>query len=262
MTKAARRVLVTGGTGTLGRVLTPMLAAAGHEVTVLSRRPSTGSATASRSVVADLVSGDGVEAAVGGAEVVVHLATANGRRDVDMMRTLVAAARGAGVGRTPLLLYLSIVGCDEIPLPYYRHKHEAERIALESGLPVTVLRSTQFHPLVDRLFSSQRRLPWLLVPDIPLQPVDLGEVAQRLVELVSQPAGGRVADLGGPEVKPLPEFATLWQQAHGRRGRRLPLRLPGPTFAAFRAGHQLVPGAAHDGRSFAEYLNLPPADSR
>ena len=126
MTAPGARVLVTGGTGRLGRVLTPLLAAAGYDVAVVSRRTPQAAGTQPdqavppqgtlrvRQVRADLVSGDGLGAALDGVEVVVHLATANGRRDVAMMRHLVtSSARIQAAGATPPhLIYLSIVGCD------------------------------------------------------------------------------------------------------------------------------------------------------
>lgn len=279
MTGAGTRVVVTGGTGRLGRVLTPRLAAAGYDVTVVSRRPpQAGSAQPDqpdqpgqavpaqrtprmRRVRADLVSGAGLVDAVSGAEVVVHLATANGRRDVDMMGRLVTAAASAQAagGTPPHLIYLSIVGCDAVPLPYYRHKARAEELALGSAGPVTVLRSTQFHSLVTQLFASQQRLPALLVPAIPTQPIDTGDVAARLLELVALPAAGRVRDIGGPETAPLAVFAGQWQRAQGRPTRQLPVRLPGRTFAAYRAGQHVVPGPAYGTRRFADFLEHGPS---
>ena len=248
------RVVVTGGTGQVGRALIPLLDAAGHDVRVLSRRPGPGQG---HTVVrADLVSGAGVADAMRDADVVVHLATTNGRRDVDLARTLVAALRTvpAAEGRPAHLIYLSIVGSDRIPLAYYRHKTSAEELAVASGLPVTVLRSTQFHTLVARLFASQRALPGLGVPAIPMQPIDVGEVAARLAELVAAPPAGRVPDIGGPQIEPLATFAAQWQRAHGRPARQLPLRVPGPTFAAYRRGLHTVPGPGFGTRTFADFL--------
>ncbi len=276
MTGAGTRVVVTGGTGRLGRALTPLLAAAGYDVAVVSRRAPQGVSAQPdqpgqavpaqrtprmRQVRADLVSGEGLVDAVTGAEVVVHLATANGRRDVDMMHHLItssARSQAAG-GAHPHLIYLSIVGCDVVPLPYYRHKARAEELALGSAGPVTVLRSTQFHSLVTQLFASQQRLPTLLVPSIPMQPIDTRDVAARLLELVARPAVGRVVDIGGPDTAPLAVFAGQWQRARGGPARQLPVRLPGRTFAAYRAGLHVVPGPAYGTRRFADFLEHGPS---
>lgn len=141
-----------------------------------------------------------------------------------------------------------------MPLPYYRHKAHAERIALESSLPVTVLRSTQFHTLLTQIFASQRRLPGLLVAAMPVQPIDPGEVAQRLVEVVGQPPAGQAADIGGPEVAPMSQFARQWLEAHARPLRQWPVRFPGRTFTAYRRGLHLADGPPYGTTTFAEHL--------
>src|SRR5205823_5147203 len=106
------RVLVTGGTGTLGRRLVPRLRDAGFDVRVLSRRERT-PVDGVEHVVGDLVSGVGVDRAVGGVDVVVHCAS--GRTgDVAAARCLLAAARTQAV--VPHVVYISIVGVDAIPV--------------------------------------------------------------------------------------------------------------------------------------------------
>jgi uncharacterized protein YbjT (DUF2867 family) len=117
-----KTVLVTGGTGTLGRPTVERLRAAGHTVRVLSRR------TGPDLVSGDLNTGEGVAAAVDGVDLVVHLATGLGKRDVQQTRNLLAAAPA-----TTHVLSMSIVGIDRNPLPYYRHK-SGHRWA---GTPVT-----------------------------------------------------------------------------------------------------------------------------
>lgn len=255
--------MVTGATGTLGRAVLPALHRAGHRVHIVTRRTmaagrsdadTTDPRHADVVTVADLVTGAGVHGALSGAQVVVHLATTNGSRDVRMMANLLAEAARQGVAR---LLYLSIVGCDRIPLAYYRHKAAAEQLALSSGLTVTVQRSTQFHQLAERLFTVQRHLPALVVPAIPLQPIDTRDVAARLLELVTTAPHGRVPDIGGPDVARLAELARLWQTAHQRHRPVIPLRVPGRTFAGYTAGHHLVPGQPYGHRSFAQYLTDP-----
>lgn len=221
-------------------MLTPLLTASGYAVRLASRGTSP---------PVDLVSGAGAVDAVRDIDVVVHLATTNGRRDVAMMRILCRGALDAGgdrLGPNVHLPYLSIVGCDEVPLPYYRHKTEAEQVALNSGLPVTILRSTQFHSLVALIFASQRRLPALVVPDIPMQPIDLADVASReMLELVGGPAAGRVADIGGPQTAPLDRFRAAVATGSGSAGACPTRAASGRTFAAYRAGRHTVPGTAY-----------------
>ena len=243
-------ILVTGATGTLGVPTVDRLRAAGHGVRALSRRSGPGRVTG------DLLTGEGVAAAVTGASVVVHLATGLRRKDAVIARTLLDAARAARVDH---LVLVSIVGIEDIPLGYYRDKVEVERLVEGSGVPHTILRATQFHTLVDQLFSAQRRLPVLLAPSFDVQTIAPVEVADRLVELASSPPAGRVPDIGGPAVRPLPELARVWAAARGLRRTVVPARLPGKVFAGYRAGHNLVPGPPYGRITLEDHLAARPA---
>jgi uncharacterized protein YbjT (DUF2867 family) len=246
-------VVVTGGTGTLGRRVVERLVAAGRPVRVVSRRPQPSGLPAGVEFVrADLRSSEGADVAVAGAAVVVHCATTNGRRDVALAQNVVAAARLAG---RPHIVDVSIVGVDRIPVFYYRAKLEVERLLAHSGLPWTVLRATQFHDLVARMFDLQRRSPALVVPaGVWVQPVDVRDVAARLVSLARDAPAGRAPDIGGPEVHELRELAVQYQRVRGRRRPVLPVALPGATARAFRAGANLAPGNAVLGTTFTAYL--------
>jgi uncharacterized protein YbjT (DUF2867 family) len=238
-----RTTLITGATGTLGTPTTARLRAAGHDVRALSRRAGPGLVTG------DLLSGEGIAAALDGADTVLHLAT--GKDDVAATRTLLDAARSAGIGH---LVLTSIAGIDDIPLGYYRQKLAVERLVTESGLPHTILRATQFHAFVERLFTAQRALPVVLAPDVDLQPIDVDEVAVRLVELADGLPSGRVDDIGGPAPRAVPDLASAWARARGVRRRIVSARIPGKTFGAYRAGHALVPGPGYGRVTFEEYL--------
>jgi uncharacterized protein YbjT (DUF2867 family) len=244
-------ILVTGGTGTLGRPTVTRLRATDHQVRVLSRTAgSQRGPDAPDRVVADLTSGTGLAAAVEGADVIVHLATSQGRRDVQQARNLVAAA--ADVKH---VIVMSIAGIDRIPLPYYRSKLAAEHVVAESGLPYTILRATQFHNLIDRVLSAQRLFPAVIAPSISLQPIAVEDVAVRLAELVDQPpVNGRAPDIGGPERRAVPELARQWKQARAVRRPVVPLRLAGKTFRAFADGAAMVDGPAYGRITFGEYL--------
>ncbi|RZU65420.1 uncharacterized protein YbjT (DUF2867 family) [Microterricola gilva] len=239
-------VLVTGGTGNLGRATVARLRAVDIEPRVLSRKHGPGLITG------DLRTGDGLAAALDGVDTVLHLATGY-RNDLDITRALLDAARARG-GTAPRIVYISIVGVDAIPLGYYRGKLAAERAIEGSGLPFALLRATQFHTLIEQIFRAQRVLPVLVAPPFSAQPIAAGEVAQRLVELVHSGATGRAADIGGPEVRTAREFGEQYQAARsGRRAVRT-LSIPGATVRAFRAGHNLVPGAPYGRQTFAESL--------
>ncbi|MET7440371.1 SDR family oxidoreductase [Streptomyces sp. NPDC004082] len=237
-------VLVTGGTGTLGRLVTERLRAGGHEVRVLSRH--------AQPYAVDLrAGGPGLDAAVAGVDTIVHCASAP-RGDEQAAAHLVAAARKAGV---PHLLYISIVGVDAVPLGYYRSKLAVEKLVEESGLGWTILRATQFHDLVVRLLDGLSKVPVLLLPaGVSDQPVEVSEVADRLVELAVGAPAGRVEDMGGPEVRTFPSLARAYLRATGKRRPMVGVRLAGKAYRGMRAGGHLTPEHAVGKGTFEEYL--------
>lgn len=241
-------LLITGGTGTLGRPAVEALRAVGYEPRILSRRPGPAH------VVADLQSGRGLPEALAGVETVLHLAT-NRRSDARATQHLLQAARSAGARH---LVYLSIVGVDAVPLGYYRSKLACEELVAGSGVPFTILRATQFHDFVGGAFRAQRRLPKVITLDVPFQPIDTGAVAARLASLVgAEPANGRVDDLGGPEVLPMAELARQWLVARGSAPEAAARRVaawhaPGKLVGAYRAGLHTT-GVRGPGIRFADW---------
>ena len=243
-------VLVTGGTGRLGRLVVRRLHDAQRDVRVLSRR-SRESAGDARFLVGDLATGEGLEAAVDGATAIVHCATSS-KGDVDATRNLVQAASRAGA---PHLVYVSIVGIDHISSwSYPKAKLQAERVVTECGLPWTILRVTQFY---DYMLTGLRKLARLPVVPVPagfaVQPVDPDEVAARLVELTLGEPAGRVPDLAGPQVTSWAGLLREYLRASHRRRWVVPVRIPGTR--AVRAGGLLPPpGHAVGHRTWEEFL--------
>ncbi|MFE6624612.1 SDR family oxidoreductase [Streptomyces sp. NPDC057740] len=238
-------ILVTGGTGTLGRLVTERLRADGHEVRVLSRH--------AQPYAVDLrKGGPALNAAMESVDTVVHCATSTGGGDEEAAARLIAAARRAGVRH---LVYISIVGVDRVPFGYYRSKLAVERLVEESGLGWTVLRATQFHDLLVRVLGMLAKSPVLLLPArVKDQPIEVAEVAARLAELALDDPAGRVDDMGGPEVRTFDSLARAYLQATGRR--RVVLRVPlrGRAYDGFRSGGHLAPGHAVGKGTFEEHL--------
>jgi len=237
-------ILITGGTGTLGSHVVPLLRANGHDVRILSRTdhaPREGV----EYLTGDLLTGEGVERAVEEADTVLHLA--GGRKgDDEATRTLVRAASGAGVRH---LVLISVIGADRVPLGWFRAKLAAEQAVTESGVAWTLLRAAQFHDLVLDVLQKMTRLPVIPVPGgLRFQPVDSREVAARLVELALDEPAGRVADLAGPRVYGMGELVRGYLRATGRRRVLMPVRMPGKAGRAYRAGDNLSLDQAASGR--------------
>jgi uncharacterized protein YbjT (DUF2867 family) len=252
-------ILVTGGTGTLGRQVVPRLRNTGRDVRVLSRhgRPDEDGI---RYLTGDLATGEGVELAVDGVETIIHSAgTAKG--DEVKARHLVEAASRAGVRH---LVFISVVGADRIPVQsridramfgYFAAKRAAEQVIAGSGLPWTTLRATQFHDLILLTMQQLAGLPVVPVPaGWRVQPVDSGEVADRLVELALGAPAGLVPEVGGPQIYELAALVRSYLRARGKRRPILPVRLPGKANRAYRAGANLAPDRAVGRRTWEEFL--------
>jgi uncharacterized protein YbjT (DUF2867 family) len=178
-----------------------------------------------------------------GVELVVHAATnpPTGKSDPEGTRNLCAAAKEAG---TPRLFYISIVGVDKIPMPYYKAKLACEKVLEESGVAWTVLRAVQFHSLIDMLLHALTRVPGVvLMPPSGsrFQSMDTEEVAQRMVDYAKQGQTGRLPDLAGPEFLTLGDMAKTWLEVRGMRRLRVPLPVFGKIATGFHKGYNCVP---------------------
>jgi uncharacterized protein YbjT (DUF2867 family) len=252
-------ILVTGGTGTLGRRVLPRLQQTGARVSVLTR-----SAPADPDGIAyvrgDLDTGEGLPAAVRGVEVVLHLA-GSAKGDAEKARQLVSAMTAAG--RAHLVL-ISVVGAERIPVVsgldramfgYFAAKRGAEQVVAGSGLPWTTLRATQFHDLTLATAQALAKLPVAPVAaGFRFQTVETDEVAARLVELALGEPAGLVPDLGGPRAYGMDDLVQSYLRAAGRRRPLLRLRLPGQAARAIREGANLVQDGTGGGRSWEEFL--------
>ncbi|MEV4477497.1 NAD(P)H-binding protein [Nonomuraea sp. NPDC049504] len=252
---------MTGGSGRLGRVVLEKLVGAGYDVRAASRVPRAAAGDV-RWVVADLTTGAGVAEAVSGADVVLHLASApykgryTRRVELDGTAALLRAARAAGVRH---LVYVSIVGVDRVPWGYFRTKVRAERLVRDDGVPWTILRATQFHEFVAAGLKGMAGFGFMVVdPGVPMQSVDVRDVAGRLLALVARGPGGTIEEYGGPEVLTMEDAVRRWQRARGLRRPVLRLRLPGASGRAFRAGHLTTEAHPRGTITWDDYLGAHP----
>ncbi|MFZ0015623.1 MAG: NAD(P)H-binding protein, partial [Acidimicrobiia bacterium] len=237
------KTVLIGGGGQVGRLLQPILVEDGHEVAVAGRTSD---------VPVDLTTGAGLATAVEHADVVVLLASdprAPEATDVAGTRRLLDVLEGQH------LVYLSIVGVDRHPLPYYRAKYEAEMMISDSGAAHTIMRATQFHGFVE--WKLQRWCHrWLAT--IPAgyvyQPVAIEEVASELARLATGEPKGRASDFGGPEVLPMETMARSYMTARGREAPVLRYPAPGSAAAGYRRGLHTNPERAVGSKTWASYL--------
>jgi uncharacterized protein YbjT (DUF2867 family) len=243
---------VIGGTGTVGSHIVDALRAAdpaGTEVRVLSR--------SSARYPVDLTTGTGLTEALAGCDVVIDAANGSPRRPepvlVDGAQRLIQACAAAGVGH---LVCVSIVGIDQVPSRYYRAKLAQEEIVKTAErLSSTIVRSTQFHELVDaglRTLAKGRLSPR---SSARLQPVAAREAGEAIAAVARDAQPGRTVTVGGPEQANVSELARAWSHAHQRRGLPMILPLVGRMRRPLLAGALTSPHPDHRGTvTFATWL--------
>jgi len=187
------KIVVIGGTGLIGSKLVALLRQRGQEV--LAASPDSGVNT---------VTGEGLPQALAGAQVVVDVANSPSFEDAAVMKffetaghNLLAAESAAGVGHH---VALSIVGADRLPdSGYLRAKVVQENLIKGSGIPYTILRSTQFFEFGGSIADAATDGNTVRVPDALIQPIVSDDVVSVLAELTLGPPLNGTVEVGGPE---------------------------------------------------------------
>ncbi len=234
MTSEVRNVCLIGGTGFIGRHIAAQLAAAGVNLTLLTRRRERSKTDLIVLPTAEVVEADVHDPAalrqlLAGQDAVVNLvgilqgtSAAFERAHVELPRKVAAACQAAGVSR---LLHMSALGASEQgPSLYLRSKGAGERVVREAGLDVTVFRPSVVFGLGDSFLTMfaqlQRRFPLLPLasPDARFQPIWVEDVARCFVESLALPATvGAAYDLGGPRQYSLRELVAYVGEITGWR---------------------------------------------
>lgn len=228
------RIAVAGATGNVGSLTVAALERDGHEVVRVSR-----------SLGVDLLTGEGLDAALVGVDAVVDATnTLAAERESaieqlgTMTRNLLAAEERAGVRHHVLL---SIVGIQRTEgNAHYAGKREQERLVGEGPVPWTVVPATQFHDFAETVTGWTERDGTATIAPLLVQPIAPADVADVLAEVAAGPPLGRHADLAGPETQDLVDMARRTHRARGREVRLVPT-WSGP-FGVDMGGETLLPG--------------------
>jgi len=196
------KIAVIGGTGLIGSQVVNNLNAAGHQAVPHSQ--STG---------VDVLSGQGLDEAVAGADVVVNLTNSPTFDEASpaffqtSMDNLLAAAGKGGVGH---FVILSIVGTDQVPeLDYYRAKALQENILAAGPIPYSIVRATQFMEFIDAVLSWTADGDTVRLPATPIQPIASKDVASAVAEVAAGAPLNGIRNIAGPEIFTLDELGRI-----------------------------------------------------
>ena len=243
------KIVVIGGTGLIGSKTVAILRQGGHEVVAAS--PKTGVNT---------ITGEGLAEALAGAQVVVDLANAPSWEDKAVLeffetsgRNLLAAEVIAGVRHH---VALSIVGTDRTPdNGYFRAKVAQEKLIEASGIPYTIIRSTQFLEFLGGIAAASTDGRIVRLSPGLFQPIAADDVAAIVAEVALAAPRNGIVEIAGPERAPFNAIVARYLQAVGDP--RAVVRDPEARYFGGRVEeHSLVPlGEARLGRiSLDEWL--------
>jgi uncharacterized protein YbjT (DUF2867 family) len=198
------KIVVIGGSGLIGKKLVQLLHDKGHDV--LAASPSSGVNT---------ITGEGLDKALAGAQVVVDVANSPSFEDKAVLeffetsgKNLAAAEKSAGVKHH---VALSVVGADRLPdSGYMRAKVAQEKLIRASGIPFTIVRATQFFEFIGGIAESGLQDGKFRLPTAKFQPIAAGDVSAALADIaVAAPANGML-ELAGPEPIPMCELVRRY----------------------------------------------------
>jgi uncharacterized protein YbjT (DUF2867 family) len=203
----AKEIAVAGATGRLGRHLVDVLEERGHEVVRISRTDGV-----------DLVSGEGLEGALAGVEVVVDAASyplPDEREAGEFFTTAVGnlqrLGEAAGVRR---LIVVSIIGTDRFKGGYGAAKIVHERVAQEGPIPARIVRAAQFHEFVPQVVEWSRQDDLVRIPIMRTQVVAARTVAETVADVAtSDSEGADIVEIAGPREERFAELARLYLAA-------------------------------------------------
>ena len=198
------KIVVIGGSGLIGSKVVSKLKKLGYDVFAAS--PDTGVNT---------ITGEGLSEALKGADKVVDVANSPSFADDDVMeffktsgQHLLAAEKEAGVKHH---IALSIVGDDRLPdSGYMRAKVEQERLIRESGIPYTILHSTQFFEFAGSLVKGATVGDTIHLPSALFQPIASDDVVDAMVDLTLKDPVNGIVEIGGPEKIGMDKFAKIY----------------------------------------------------
>lgn len=245
------RIAVAGATGRVGRHTVDVLNEGGHDVVAISRSNGV-----------DVITGDGLAAALEGVEIVIDTSTGPSAEQGPATEFFTTATRNlgqaGGKGGVRRLVVVSIIGTDRATAGYGAAKQAHERAALAGPVPARILRAAQFHEFVEVLMGWGRQGDVIYLPKMRTQIVAARTVAEALaaMALSPEPEGARPAEIAGPREEYLPDLAQLVAAKRGEQVKIEAVSNPADPDDALNSDGGLLPSphATLAGPTFAEWL--------
>jgi uncharacterized protein YbjT (DUF2867 family) len=232
------KIVIIGGSGLIGKKLGQILRDKGHDI--LAASPSTGVNT---------ITGEGLDQALAGADVVVDVSNSPVWEDQAVLeffetssRSILNAEKAAGVGHH---VALSVVGADRLPHSgYMRAKVAQEKLIRAGNIPFTIVRATQFFEFLGAIADSATSNAEVRLPAALMQPMSADDVAAALANIAVAPPANKVVEIAGPE--PLPMYEAVRRFLASRGDSRTVLPDPqAPYYGAVLSAGELTPSEAN-----------------
>jgi len=240
-----KQILVTGGTGTLGKEIVYQLIAKKYRPDILSSRISPDLPAGARILKGDLTEKNSLPEVIANAEIIIHCAS-NPRNsdkvDVEGTRNLLEAVN---YKKSPHIIYISIVGANKSTYPYYQNKCKVEEMIQESKLPWSILRVTQFHDfvlyrIINSLEAGNESI-FKIPKGLKFQSIDVEDIAKYILNLVTHGPIMSIINLGGPQILSIEEMTKIYLNEIGKQDKVEEVLLEDDFYNIFMSGINLCP---------------------
>jgi uncharacterized protein YbjT (DUF2867 family) len=251
-----KKILVTGGTGLLGKEVVTQLRTLNYEVDVLSSKENAKVSEGVGLIKGDLATNKGLTEATENADIIIHCASNpkdTQHVDIDGTRNLFNAINK---DKTRHFIFISIINVDKSDYAYYQTKVTVEKMIAESGIPFSILRTTQFHNFVLTILQSfDKNNGQIIIPDgIRFQPIEVKEAAALLVELAQKDPAGLIPGIGGPEVLKFEEMVKIYLKTLHRNDEVKTEHLESEEYERYRSANNIWPFNIYGNITWEKFL--------
>jgi uncharacterized protein YbjT (DUF2867 family) len=245
-------ILITGGAGVLGKSVCSLFQQRSIPYTTSTHEQ----VLKNNMVIMNLKTGEGIKEAVSNKKIILHLASDKKHPDNDVSGIQKILNEIKLQGLNPHLIYISIIGIEQLPMTYFKQKLQTEELIKKSGISWSILRATQFHNYVDQILKQLMKLPIGILPKkVLVQPVDVFPVAEKLLEMSFQEPTCRTENIGGKEILSLENLSQSWMAIQNIKKPLLNLPLWGSLGNNLKKGALTCPQKTDEGRNWQQWLN-------